>query len=184
MSRPTFGASKVLKLRNFRNSETPKGRNFETSETRKRAKNGSGSWRIPSAAARKGALGGRSARNPRTFASGLRKLALSKRDRPKSRKMSRPTFGASKVLKLQNFRNFETSETLTSKLRKAETSKPGNLQKTTREMGEPQAQRPKKAHSAADPTGIAKTAHPDSGNWIIPSATGRNRDRLSELRKS
>ena len=93
MSRPTFGASKVLKLRNFRNSktsfdtsetlklrnsETSKGRNFETSETRKRAKNDSGSWRIPSAAAQKGALGGRSARDPRNCASGIRKLALPK----------------------------------------------------------------------------------------------------------
>ena len=102
MSRPTFEAPKVRKL-----PETSKGRNFDTSETRKLAKNDSGSCRIPSAAARKGALGDRSARNHRSCASGLRKSAHAKRGRPKSRQMSRPTFKAPKVRKLRNFRNFK-----------------------------------------------------------------------------
>ena len=72
--------------------------------------------------------------------------------------------------KLRNFRNPETRK------------------KMTQEVAEFQAPRRKKAHLEADPPRIPDTAHPDSGNWRIPSATapnrGKCRDRLSELRNS
>ena len=76
-ARAAFEAPRLPEPRNFRNPATSKVRNSGASVTRELAKNNSGSWRIPSAAAQIGALGGRSRRKRITARPDSGKLLVS-----------------------------------------------------------------------------------------------------------